>query len=205
MNVQLPRKNPAETRQRLIDAAFSEIYASGFQGSDINGIIARAGVTKGALYHHFDSKADIANAVIDTLLDGITTEKWLAPLDDVDDPVDALIGIVEGTLLTEAAVNGGCPLNNLAQEMSGVNEEIRLRLRRVFQMWIGGVADALRLGQANGKVRRDIDARETATFMVATYEGYISLAKNARDPSLLAAGVKQVVKYLETLRPVPKA
>jgi len=204
MNMQTPRKAPAETRQRLLEAAFAEIYAQGFQGSDINGILARAGVTKGALYHHFDGKTDVANAVIDTMIDGITTQKWLAPLDDVDDPIDALIEVVEGTLLTQEAVNGGCPLNNLAQEMSGVNEDIRLRLRRVFQMWIGGVADALRLGQANGKVRRDIDARETATFMIATYEGYISLAKNARDPSLLAAGVRQVVEYLETLRPLPK-
>lgn len=182
-------------------AAFCEVYRSGFQGSDLNSILNRAGVTKGALYHHFGSKEALGHAVIDQLITGITTEKWLAPLDDIDDPVDALIGIVQGTSFADEDVAGGCPLNNLAQEMSPLDENFRLRLNRTFNEWIGGVADALRLGQANGKVRRDIDAREAATFMVAAYEGFISLAKTAQDPNLLRMGVRQVTEYLETLRP----
>ena len=195
------RKNPAQTRDRLLTAAFSEIYTTGYQGSDLNSILDRAGVTKGALYHHFDSKQALGHAVIDQFIARITSDKWLAPLDDVDDPIDALIDIVEGTCFTEEAVSGGCPLNNLAQEMSPVDDGFRMRLNRLFSEWIGGVADALRLGQANGKVRRDIDAREAAMFMVAAYEGFISLAKTAQDPALLRSGVRQVVVYLNTLRP----
>jgi TetR/AcrR family transcriptional regulator, transcriptional repressor for nem operon len=197
----LPRKNPIQTRERLLTAAFSEIYTTGFQGSDLNSILGRAGVTKGALYHHFGSKEALGHAVIDQFIAKITSDKWLAPLDDVDDPIDALIGIVEGTSFTEDDVAGGCPLNNLAQEMSPVDDGFRLRLNRLFGEWIGGVSDALRLGQANGKVRRDIDAREAAMFMVAAYEGFISLAKTAQDPALLRTGVRQVVVYLNGLRP----
>jgi len=196
-----PRRNASHTRERLLNAAFEEVYHSGFRGSDLNTILAKAGVTKGALYHHFDGKDALGHAIVENVIAKITQDKWLAPLDDVDDPIDALIGILDGTGTSEAEVNGGCPLNNLAQEMSPLDEGFRLRLSEIFTNWIGGVTDALRLGQVNGKVRRDIDPRETATFFVASYEGYISLAKTAQDARVLRSGIRQLRVYLEGLRP----
>ncbi|MGN6364101.1 TetR family transcriptional regulator C-terminal domain-containing protein [Asticcacaulis taihuensis] len=196
-----PRRNAGHTRERLLNAAFEEVYRSGFRGSDLNTILAKAGVTKGALYHHFDGKDALGHAIVENVISKITQDKWLAPLDDVDDPIDALIGILDGTGTSEAEVNGGCPLNNLAQEMSPLDEGFRLRLSEIFTNWIGGVTDALRLGQVNGKVRRDIDPRETATFFVASYEGYISLAKTAQDARVLRSGIRQLRVYLEGLRP----
>ncbi len=195
------RRDPGRTRERLLNAAFEEVYHSGFRGSDMNAILARAGVTKGALYHHFSGKEALGHAVIEKVIARITQDKWLAPLDDVDDPIDALIGILDDTGTSDAEVNGGCPLNNLAQEMSPLDEGFRLRLSEIFTNWIGGVTDALRLGQINGKVRRDIDPRETATFFVASYEGYISLAKTAQDSRVLMSGLKQLHIYLDGLRP----
>ena len=85
--------------------------------------------------------------------------------------------------------------------MSPLDEGFRLRLSEIFTNWIGGVTDALRLGQVNGKVRRDINARETATFFVASYEGYISLAKTGQDARVLRSGIRQLRVYLEGLRP----
>ncbi len=195
------RRNPAMTRDRLMSAAFAEMYHCGFQGSDLNSIILKAGVTKGALYHHFASKEALGHAVIEQAIGKVMTEKWLAPLDDIDDPIPALIGIIDSTSLSDPDVAGGCPLNNLAQEMSPLDEGFRMRLSAIFQSWIGGIADALRLGQANGKVRPGIDCRDTATFIVATYEGYISLAKNAQDATMLRAGVRNMTQYLLGLRP----
>ncbi|HTN40251.1 MAG TPA: TetR/AcrR family transcriptional regulator [Asticcacaulis sp.] len=196
-----PRRNAGHTRERLLNAAFEEVYHSGFRGSDLNAILAKAGVTKGALYHHFNSKEALGHTIIEQVIAKITQDKWLAPLDDVDDPIDALISILEGTGTSETEVNGGCPLNNLAQEMSPLDEGFRMRLSEIFTNWIGGVTDALRLGQVNGKVRRDIDPRETATFFVASYEGYISLAKTGQDARVLLSGIKQLRLYLEGLRP----
>lgn len=195
-----PRRNAGHTRERLLNAAFEEVYRSGFRGSDLNTILAKAGVTKGALYHHFDGKDALGHAIVENVIAKITQDKWLAPLDDVDDPIDALIGILDSTGTSEAEVNGGCPLNNLAQEMSPLDEGFRLRLSEIFTNWIGGVTDALRLGQVNGKVRRDIDPRETATFFVASYEGYISLAKTGQDARVLRSGIRQLRVYLEGLR-----
>lgn len=197
-------RDPARTRDHLVAAAFAEMYRCGYRGADLNSILGHAGVTKGALYHHFGSKNGLGHAVIDQVITRITADKWLAPLDDVDDPIDALQAIVAETRLDPEAVSGGCPLNNLAQEMSPLDEAFRLRLAQIFAEWIGGVTDALRLGQINGKVRRDLDARDTATFFIATYEGYISLAKAAQSADLLASGVRQLNLWLEGLRTCQK-
>ncbi len=195
------QRNPALTRERLLMAAFQEVYHSGFQGSDLNAIITKAGVTKGALYHHFDGKDALGHAVVEDVIARITYDKWLAPLDDVDDPIDALIGILDQTGTSDIEVSGGCPLNNLAQEMSPLDEGFRLRLSEIFNNWIGSVTDALHLGQINGKVRKGLDPRDTAVFFIAAYEGYISLAKTAQDGRVMVSGLKQLRIYLESLRP----
>jgi AcrR family transcriptional regulator len=69
------RKNPkrrasrlrdaGRTRERLLQAASREIYRAGFQSASLDTILAAAGVTKGALYYHFDSKEALGYAVVD--------------------------------------------------------------------------------------------------------------------------------------------
>jgi TetR/AcrR family transcriptional repressor of nem operon len=58
-------RDPVRTRQRLLQAAFQEVYHTGFQGSDLETILDGAGVTKGALYHHFENKEALGYAVVD--------------------------------------------------------------------------------------------------------------------------------------------
>src|SRR6476660_1733518 len=73
-------RDPAATRERLVAAAFEEIHRHGYQGAGLDTILANAGVTKGALYHHFADKADLAHAVIDEVIRGLTLTRWTGPL-----------------------------------------------------------------------------------------------------------------------------
>ena len=196
-----PARDPERTRKRLLQAAFQEVYKSGFQGTDLDTILDAAGVTKGPSYHHLDSKEALGYAVVDEVLTEITREKWLAPLQGAADPLAALANIFLSTSLRAEHIAGGCPVNNLAQEMSPLDEGFRKRLARVFALWHGAVAGALRAAQKLGRVRKEIDPDETATFLMAAYEGYISLSKNAQDARILRSGNKGITRYLETLRP----
>jgi TetR/AcrR family transcriptional repressor of nem operon len=185
----------------LLASASARINESGFQGTDLETILETAGVTKGALYHHFKDKEALGHAVIEESLRALTRRKWVEPLANASDPIGALIAIVRSTSLERKDVQRGCPLNNLAQEMSPLDEGFRTRLAAVFQLWLGSIEGALRRGQETGSVRPDIDPLDVATFVIATYEGYVSLAKNAQDPRVLAAGMKRICDYLSTLRP----
>jgi AcrR family transcriptional regulator len=195
------RRDPDRTRQRLLRSAFEQIYRCGYQSADLHEVLERAGVTKGALYHHFENKEALGHAVIEEVLVQLTREKWLKPLEHTDNPIDGLVGIVRGTSLRIADVRGGCPLNNLAQEMSPIDEAFRKRLAKVFEEWQAGIAKALDAGKTRGWVRSDVNSREAATFLVAVYEGYMSLAKNSQDVGVLQSGIRHVVDYLESLRP----
>lgn len=194
-------RDPDRTRQCLLQAAFHEIYRSGFQGAGLETILAAAGVTKGALYHHFNSKEALGYAVVEEVIGPDLRAKWLRPLQRGKDPIDALIGIVQSESVRPEDVRGGCPLNNLAQEMSPLDEGFRKRLAMVFHAWRAGVAAALREGQAQGRVRRDVEAAECAGFLIAMLEGYVSLAKNAQDAKVMKAGKKNMVGWLRSLRP----
>ncbi len=194
-------RNPRRPREALLHAAFRNVHESGFQGADLDSILQDAGVTKGALYHHFESKKALGYAIVEEVLMAITRDKWLIPLRRALNPFDALVKeVVESTSLRPEYVQGGCPLNNLSQEMSPLHAGFRQRLAKVFADWQGGIAAALRDGRNRGLVRRDVDPVEEAAFLVALYEGYISLAKNAQHPRVLQAGKRWIVRYLESLR-----
>lgn len=193
-------RDPERTRTNLLRAASSEVYHSGFQGAGLDRILAKAAVTKGALYHYFDSKEALGYAIVDEVIMSITEEKWLTPLRESTNPIDTLIGIVKRTSLLPEHVEGGCPLNNLSQEMSPLDEGFRRRAAKVFRVWRDAIRTALNEGQKCGQVRRDLDIEDEATFLVAAYEGYLSLAKNAQEASVLRTGLRRITNHLETLR-----
>lgn len=193
-------RDPEGTRKLLLQAAFREIHKSGFESTGLDTILAATGVTKGALYHHFGSKKAVGYAIVDEVVAEVTRDKWLRPLHSSADPIDALIGIVRATSLRLEDVRAGCPWNNLAQEMSQRDEPFRKHLAKIFHDWQEGIATALLRGQAKGTVRRDLDARETAGFLIAMYEGYVTLAKNTRNVSVWKAGIRNIVGWLQSLR-----
>ena len=193
-------RNPEHTRKRLLKAAFQGVYRSGFQSASLDAILAATGVTKGALYYHFEGKEALGLAVVEEVIAVQNRDKWLRPLRSGGEPIETLINIVRGTLVSPEAVRGGCPLNNLAQEMSPLDEKFRKRLARVFQSWQEGIATALRRGQTQGTVRRDLDPDETSSFLIAMYEGYVSLAKNAQDANVLKVGIRNIVGWLRSLQ-----
>jgi len=194
------RRDPERTRERLLQAGYREVYRTGFQSASIDTILAATNVTKGALYHHFKSKEDLGHAIVEEIIAKLTVNKWLIPLQRGKNPIDTLIGIVRATSVRTEDVNGGCPLVNLAQEMSPLDEQFRKQLERIFRDWQEGIAIALRRGQSQRMVRRDLIAEETAGFLIAMYEGYTLLAKNAQDAEVWNVGIRNMVGWLKSLR-----
>jgi len=193
-------RDPEGTRERLLQAAFREIHRSGFQSAGIDTILAATKVTKGALYYHFESKEALGHAVVEEKIATLTRDRWLHPMQSEGEAIDILIGVVRGLPTRPADVRQSCPLLNLAQEMSPLDEQFRKRLERIFLAWQEGIARLLRRGQSQGTVRRDLNPDETASFLVAMVEGHASLAKNAQDAKVWEVGIKNIVGWLESLR-----
>ena len=193
-------RDPERTRERLLQAAFREVHRLGFQSAGIDTILAATGVTKGALYHHFESKEALGYALVEEIVASLTRDRWLRPMLRKGQAIDILIGVVRRIPSRPKDIREGCPLLNLAQEMSPLDEQFRKRLEAIFLAWQEGVATLLRKGQSEGTVRRDLDPDEAASFLVAMVEGYATLAKNAQDAKVWKVGTKNIVGWLRTLR-----
>jgi AcrR family transcriptional regulator len=193
-------RDPERTRERLLQAAYREVLRTGFQGAGIDTILSATNLTKGALYYHFASKEALGYAIADEIIAKLVHDRWLRPLLSDGQPIDILIGIVRRIPARTQDVRAGCPLLNLSQEMSPLDEQFRKRLEKIFLDWQEGVATLLRKGKAQGTVRRDLNPDEAASFLVATVEGYATLAKNAQDAKVWKAGIRNIVGWLKTLR-----
>ena len=192
--------DPDRTRGRLLQAAFREIHRSGFQGASIDAILAATNVTRGALYYHFENKETLGYAVVEEKVAKLTRDRWLRPMQSEGDAIDILIDVVRRIPDSPQDVRAGCPLLLLAQEMSPLDEQFRKRLERIFLDWQEGIVTLLRRGKSQGTVRRDLNPAEVASFLIATVEGYATLAKNAQDAKVWKAGIRNIVRWLRSLR-----
>jgi TetR/AcrR family transcriptional regulator, transcriptional repressor for nem operon len=193
-------RDPERTRERLLQAAFREVHRSGFQSASIDTILAATNVTKGALYHHFESKEALGYAVVEEKIAKLTRDRWLRPMQSEGEAIEILIGVVRRIPRSPQDVRAGCPLLLLSQEMSPLDEQFRKRLERIFLEWQEGIATLLRKGKSQGTVRRDLNPDEAASFLIAMVEGYGSLAKNAQDAKVWEVGITNIVGWLRSLR-----
>src|SRR5689334_24973701 len=91
------RRTPDATRQKLLERAFEEIHRNGFRAASLESILADAGVTKGALYHHFASKTELGYAVVDEVVRPWMEDTW-RPITVADNPIDAAIAVIRERL-----------------------------------------------------------------------------------------------------------
>lgn len=195
-----------KVRGLLIDKAMQEIHRHGYQGASLERILASCSVTKGALYHYFDSKQTLGYAVFDERIAELIRGRWLSPVMMDDDPIVAMQAVLQVFHDTSDldSVELGCPLNNLAQEMSPLDEGFRKRIDALIAEWEGGLAEALLSAQSKGLVRPDLDPHATAMFIVSALEGCFGLAKSSRKMDVIRARLNAVSGYLESLRMTSK-
>lgn len=195
-------RQPDVTRQKLLDCAFDEIHKCGFRAASLDAILQRTGVTKGALYHHFDNKLGLGYAVVEEVIHPYMRGHW-SLLDSAEDPITcAIAGLKKRRLrLKEKLLAYGCPFNNLAQEMSPVDPGFRSRLQAILDEWINALSAALARGQQQGQVRAEVNTEAAAIFFVSAMEGIIGMAKAAQSAKLYEQGLRGLIEYLEHLRP----
>lgn len=195
-------RNPDLTRRAILEAAFNEIYRNGFQGTRLDNILRATDLTKGALYHHFPNKQALGYAVVDEVIHGFIESLWLEPLRNARDPLAKLVDTIRHVcdLVGEQLITLGCPLNNLAQEMSPLDEGFRERIDRVYRAWHDGIVEALETARRQGRLREDVDTDQAATFILASLSGCVGMAKNAQSGLQLKRCNQGLIDYIQTLR-----
>jgi TetR/AcrR family transcriptional repressor of nem operon len=195
---------PEATRQKILQAAFAEFYRQSFQGGSLNHIVEEAGITKGALFHHFAGKQELGYAVVDEIIGPLLKKRWLDPLTGSTNPIADLKRAFRQFVkedIESGAWLQGCPLNNLAQEMSPLDEGFRKRIDKLYARWRKCFAAAFADGIAAHKVRKGASPRNVAALVVAAQMGIWGTAKNSQSKELALQAAEALCGYLDDLKP----
>jgi len=191
-----------QTRQELLGAALDEVHRHGFQSASLSRILERTGHTKGALYHHFKNKNALGYAIVDELLAHYLNEYWIDVISQYDDPVTGIKAALMKNCdeLGDEVLELGCPLNNLAQEMSPIDEGFRVRINHLYQLWEETLIQALQKGQMSGALSQNFNATQVGRFILASIEGTIGIAKNAQSKQVMVDSCAAFENYLDSLK-----
>ena len=165
-------------------------------------VLQNTGLKKGALYHHFSSKQALGYAVLEELIQKHITELWLDPLKNFSDPLEGIHTLYEEleNVWSDEFFILGCPLNNLAQEMSPIDEGFRERIEKFFQHWQAGIEEALKNAQKQGNVDVSINTDDCAIFILAAIEGALGMTKNHQNKEVYYSCGRELKRYLNTLK-----
>jgi len=184
-----------------MSAGFDTVYRQGFRATSVSEIIAGTGVTQGAFFYYFPTKSDLGYTLVDEVLRDMMLDRWTRPLSAYRNPLQGMAARfrknMEATSDEELAL--GCPLNNLAQEMSPVDPTFREKIRAVLNLWIEETEKYLRKGQAEGYVNPDVDVKQAAAFIVMAEEGSAAIVKNLKDRKVYWSLYEMFRRFLESI------
>jgi AcrR family transcriptional regulator len=170
-----PTGKKEESRLKILQAAGRGFRRAGFGGAGVDGLAKEAGVTSGAFYAHFKSKADAFREIINIGLSNFKNsieklraefgEKWRVTL------IDIYLGDRRTCDLADS-----CALQSLSIEVARGDDELRASYEEQLRLIIAAVADGL-----EGKPKQ---RREEAITLLALLTGGVTLARAVHDPAL---------------------
>lgn len=189
--------DPRGVRGRIIDTAYEAFVSQGYAATGMLEIREAAGISGGAMAHHFPAKRALGLAVIRDRVAHAVAQAWIEPLDghaDAPSAIDAIFAAIIDELTRKGAI-AGCPLNNMALELSCHDPDMRGGLSAVFADWHGALCAKFQADMAAGRAM-ELNPRGLATLVIAAYSGAMAMAKARQDVSALIEARQELAALL---------
>lgn len=200
----MPRDGTA-TRTAIMDAAEGLILEQGFAGTPIDDVLGVAGVTKGAFFHHFPTKQDLAQALIEryAAADLGHLERKMQRAEELSsDPLQQLLVFVglfreEAEELTQPYP--GCLMGSYCYEAGLFDAQTLGTISTTMRTWRERLLAKLEEVAAVHPPRRDVDLESLADQITVVFEGAYIVSKVLADPAVVSAQLRHHRTYLELL------
>ncbi|MET9134563.1 TetR/AcrR family transcriptional regulator [Streptomyces antibioticus] len=192
-----------DTRTRLVRTARALIHGSSFAEVGIGDLCREAGVHRGSLYHFFPSKEAVGLAVLDAnweLLQALLDEAFdneAPPLERIDDFVAGFAGMLTAARSRTGAVPG-CPIGNLALELSGRPGEASVRIAEILTAWRRYFRDAIAEAVRREHVPPTVDPDAAALRALSYLQGVTLMAKAYDRPALVTESRTAIRALIQT-------
>lgn len=196
-------------RSKLLDAAFSIIRQKGYAATSVDEVCARAGVTKGAFFHHFPSKDTLAVAALNQWTDMTASLFAAAPYHGFDDPLDRVLGYLDfrRAMLRGDVAEFTCLAGTMVQEAYRTHPDIRHACDASIGSQAAKVESDIADAMKRYRIRAPWTAENLALHMQAVLQGAFILAKAKGSAAVVEASIDHLRRYIELLfrRPKKKA
>lgn len=162
------------TRKNLIDSTFDEIYQKGYHGASLTTILKNAKVHKGSMYHFFENKKEMALVSIKEKIYERFVQRYSSIIALESGYLEAFIKSIKDT--TNRDFNKGCPIANIVQEMSNIDEDFKVLMEEIYQTFRKNIKDILDLAIKKDEMQK-CDTTKLALYIASTLEGAILSAK----------------------------
>jgi TetR/AcrR family transcriptional repressor of nem operon len=190
-----------------LEAALKIVRTKGYSGTRVEDICLEAGLTKGAFFHYFDSKEDLAVRAADYWSE-ITGALFAdAPYHAPEDPLDRLLAYVDfrRALLRGAVPEFTCFVGTMVQEAYDTHPAIREACARSItghaETLVGDIGAARRRHGVTG----EWSAESLALYTQATIQGAFILAKATQSTAIAEQCLDHLRRYIELLFRKPDA
>jgi len=165
------------TRERILQNAAGLFNQRGYASASLQEVLDAAEIEKGGFYNHFSSKEELNLAAFEYARDLFWT-RLLEKGADAADPLDRLKGILAyfESQLEAPLLPGGCPFLNASVEADAAPSPLRKPARRAMRRLLRLTEAAFVEARENGALRKDIRAKEMASFWIAALEGAVMLS-----------------------------
>ena len=185
------------TREKLIDSTFEEIHKKGYQGAALTDILAKAGVHKGSMYHFFANKKEMALASIEEKIGAYFGVRYHS----ISSGEAPYLANFYDTIrdISKRDFSLGCPLANLVQEMSNIDEDFDKTLKEMYADFRGAIKAIFDKAVEAGEIVA-CDTARLALFATVVLEGGILSAKASGDANDFLVPIEELIRYLESFR-----
>lgn len=192
-------KKCLDTRDKILKEAFNEFQKKGYKLANIDTIVKKAGVTKGALYYYFKSKKELANYVIDTVVYNQLDKNFLSfiSLDEQRTLPESLIKFSEKISIEE--IKNGGTLIRLANELSDNHRGTQNRIKNLLDLIVNQINEKLKQDQKHKQVTNSYNTLSVDRFISASMIGALTLSKIYQDQNKFKEVINQLTTTLETV------
>lgn len=197
------KQEAQETRARLLDAAEQLFHERGVSRTSLQDIAQAAGVTRGAVYWHFEDKVQLFNAMMERATMPLEEDFEPSVSPGPDRPLDDLrlrLMNVMHCAAFNARTRRAFEIANLRVEFVGEMASIRGRKVAAHREWTEHNRDAFERARALGQLPPDVDAHQAAIGLMALIGGLLHhwiLDPEAFD--LMEVGQARLEHYLSSL------
>ena len=179
-------KKSAKTRQHIIEKTAPIFNQQGYIGSSLTDLCQASGLSKGAIYGHFQNKEELALEAFNYNLRRLS-QAIMKRVDTVDRPTDKLAAIVQFYQDYHQFVIpfGGCPILNLGIDAQGQHPQFLARVVEVIKKLENHIRRLILEAMQAGEFRPNLDEAKLSRQIFSLLEGAIFMSLSLNDSQYL--------------------